>query len=152
MKTRTEVPCLPALPAMPPSRSMKAHLTYELDQIRKQQRRYLLFNKFTCINTKIGKQRGNSYRKNEEISRWKAYTNTWKFNWNILTITDVFLNQKRVNVCDHMIKMGKRESFGKVPLEGSAKQEGRGVQGMERKLIRNHLRLMPGLSLEDRTN
>ena len=31
--------------------------------------------------TKIGNKRGNSYRKNEEISVWKAHTNTWKLNW-----------------------------------------------------------------------
>ena len=34
-----------------------------------------------------------------------AYTNTRKFNWDILTITEVFLDQKRVNVCKHMVKM-----------------------------------------------
>ena len=31
-------------------------------------------------------------------SWWKANINTQKLNWNILTITDVFLDQKRVNV------------------------------------------------------
>ena len=39
-----------------------------------------------------------------EISRWKAHTNTWKLNWNVSMITDVFLDQKRVNVCEHMVK------------------------------------------------
>ena len=52
--------------------------------------------------------------KNEEISGWKAHTNTWKLTWNVLMITDAFLNQKRVNayiyiyslliekdICDH---------------------------------------------------
>ena len=29
-------------------------------------------------NTKIGKERGNSYGKNEEIFRWKAHINTQK--------------------------------------------------------------------------
>jgi hypothetical protein len=29
---------------------------------------------------------------------------THKLLWYVLTITDVFLNQKRVNVCEHMVK------------------------------------------------
>ena len=41
------------------------------------------------ITQKIGKERGNSYRKNEERSGWKAPTNTRKLNWNVSTITDV---------------------------------------------------------------
>jgi hypothetical protein len=32
-------------------------------------------------------------------------------------ITDVFLDQKRVNVCEHTVKTAPCESFGKVPLE-----------------------------------
>ena len=32
------------------------------------------------ITQKIGKEKGNSYRKNEEISRQKTHTNTWKLN------------------------------------------------------------------------
>ena len=32
------------------------------------------------------------------------------------------------------------------------RQEGRGVEGMERKLNGNHLRLILGLCLEERTN
>ena len=39
-------------------------------------------------NTNIGKERENSYWKNEEIAGWKAHKNTWKLNWNISTITD----------------------------------------------------------------
>ena len=44
------------------------------------------------------KRKGKSSPKNVEISRWKAHTNAQKFNWNILTIIDVFFDQKRVNV------------------------------------------------------
>ena len=51
------------------------------------------------------------FKKNEEISRQKAHTNTWKLNWNVLTIPNVFLNQKRVNVCEHMVKKAPHESF-----------------------------------------
>ena len=32
-------------------------------------------------NTKIGRERGNTYRKNEEISIWKAHINTCKLHW-----------------------------------------------------------------------
>jgi hypothetical protein len=56
-------------------------------------------------NTKNWKRKRISYLKNEEISRRKAYTNTRKLNWNILTITDIFPNQKRVNVCEQTVKV-----------------------------------------------
>ena len=63
------------------------------------------------ITQKVGKERGNSYRKNEEISGWKArtharthtHTQKRKLDWNVSMITDVFLNQKRVNVCEYTI-------------------------------------------------
>ena len=38
------------------------------------------------------------------MSGQKAHTNTQKLNWNVSTITDVLLDQKRVNVCEHMVK------------------------------------------------
>ena len=56
-------------------------------------------------NTKIGKLKLNSYQKTEEICGWKAHTNTQKLNWYVLTFTDVFLNQQRVNVHEHTVKM-----------------------------------------------
>ena len=46
----------------------------------------------------MGKERENVYWK-KEISGGKAHTNTRKLVQNILMVTDVFLNQKRVNVC-----------------------------------------------------
>ena len=52
------------------------------------------------ITQNMGKQTEN-LTKNEEISRGKANTNKRKLIRNISTITDVFLNQKRVNVCEH---------------------------------------------------
>ena len=68
----------------------------------------LLNLKYQRYNTKIRKERGKSYWKNEEISGWKAHTNTWKLNWKVSTIRDVFLDQKRVNVCEHTVKMVPR--------------------------------------------
>ena len=50
----------------------------------------------------IGLKRGNFYQKTEEISGWKTHTSTLKLNWNISTITDVLLYQKKINVCKHM--------------------------------------------------
>ena len=49
--------------------------------------------------------------KNEEISGWKAHINTRRPTWNVSTITEVFLNQKRVNLCEHIVKMASGESF-----------------------------------------
>ena len=54
-------------------------------------------------NTKIETHGENSYWENEEISGWKSHINTWKLNWYVLTITDVILNQKRVNLCEHTV-------------------------------------------------
>ena len=42
---------------------------------------------------------------------------THKLIWNVSTIIDVFLDQKRVNVCEHAVKTAPCESFGKVPPE-----------------------------------
>ena len=70
-------------------------------------------------NTTVDKERGNSL------------TNTRKLNWNILTITDIFLDQKRTNVCEHTIKMAPCERFAKVPPEWVWDRKG---GGMERKI------------------
>ena len=67
-------------------------------------------------------------------------------------ITDVFPDHKRVNVGEHTVKTVPRGSFGKVPAVGVRdRKEGR-VEKMEGKFTGNHLRLIPGLCLEDRTN
>ena len=60
--------------------------------------------KYIC-NIKNRKRKGKLLPKNEEISGRKAHTNTWKLNWNILMFTDVFLDQKRVNVCGAVFTM-----------------------------------------------
>ena len=63
-------------------------------------------------NTKIGMKRGNSYWKNEEVTRWSTQMNqksTQKLNWYVLTLTDVFVNHKRINVCDQAVKMAPYE-------------------------------------------
>ena len=65
---------------------------------------YFLFNK-------IGKGKEKLLLKTEEISGGKAHTNTWALIQNILTIIDVFLDQKSVNKCEHMVKRASRESL-----------------------------------------
>ena len=42
----------------------------------------------------------NSYLKNEGISEWKTRINTRKLNWHVSTITYVFINQKRISLCE----------------------------------------------------
>ena len=44
-------------------------------------------------------------------------------------ITDVFLDQKRVNVCDHRIKMALCDSFGNVPPEWVQDRKDVGMEG-----------------------
>ena len=50
-----------------------------------------------------------------KISGWKAYINTRKLNWYVSTITGVFSDQKRLNVCEQAVKMAPRDSFGQEP-------------------------------------
>ena len=48
--------------------------------------------------TKIGIERGQ----NEENTGRKAQINTKKINWQVSTTIDVYLNQKRINVWEHI--------------------------------------------------
>ena len=68
-------------------------------------------------NTKNRKRKGKLLPKNEQISRRLSHTNTRKLDRNILPITDVFLGQKRVNVCEYTVKTEPSESFVEVPPE-----------------------------------
>ena len=52
-------------------------------------------------------------------------------------IADVFLKYKRLNVCEHPIKMVPGKSFRKVPPKWKQDRKGGGVEG---KLNGNHLR------------
>ena len=58
---------------------------------------------FYQVNKKNRKRKEKLVSKNEEVSGQEAHTNTRKLNWNISTITDDFLDQKRVNVCEHTV-------------------------------------------------
>ena len=46
-----------------------------------------------------------------------------------MTITDVFLDQKRVNVCEHTVKMAPCERFWKLPLWWLRNRKGGGDGG-----------------------
>ena len=51
---------------------------------------------------------------------WRIGTRkTWKQYRDILTGKAIFINQKRVNVCEHTTKMASLESLWKVPPGGS---------------------------------
>jgi hypothetical protein len=60
-----------------------------------------------------------------------------------LIITDFFLNQKKVNECEHMVKTAPCELQINATRIGARQKEGRGG---------NYLKLIPELCLEDRTN
>ena len=60
-------------------------------------------------NPKKKRKERDLTKKNEEISGRKVHTNKWKLNWNVSMITDVFLDHKRVNVCEHTVKMAPHE-------------------------------------------
>ena len=94
-------------------------------------------------NTKYGKGKGKLLPKIEEISRGKAHTNTWKLIQNILTVTDIFLNLKRVIVCEHMTRMPSLEFF-KGATRGLCERK-----GWRENIKGNYLRLIPGLCLEE---
>ena len=48
-----------------------------------------------------GKESENSYQELKRSRKGQAHTNTQKLNRDILTGTAIFLNRKRVNVCEH---------------------------------------------------
>ena len=57
-----------------------------------------------------GKKSENSYQEFKRSRKGQAHTNTRKLNRDISTGTAVFLNRKRVNVCEHTTKMASLES------------------------------------------
>jgi hypothetical protein len=61
--------------------------------------------KLTIVQHKIRKRKGKLLTKIEEITVGKAHANTQKLNQNILTVTAIFINQKRMNVCEHTTQM-----------------------------------------------
>ena len=52
-----------------------------------------------------GKESKNSYQELKRSRKGQAHTNTRKLNRDISTGTAVYLNRKRVNVCEHTTKM-----------------------------------------------
>ena len=70
-----------------------------------------------------GKESENSYQELKRSQKGQAHTNTRKLNRDILTGMAVFLNQKRVNVCEHTTKTASLDSLRKVP-PGGCKRDG----------------------------
>ena len=71
-------------------------------------------------NYKIRERKGKTLTTNWRDLRRK---DPWKHMETDSKVTDVFLNQKRVNVCEHPTKMASLESFWKVP-PGACKRMG----------------------------
>ena len=65
-----------------------------------------------------GKESENSYQELKRSRKGQAHTNIRKLNRDISTGTAVFLNRKRVNVCEHTTKTVSLESLQKVPPGG----------------------------------
>ena len=65
-----------------------------------------------------GKESENSYQELKRSQKGQAHTNTRKLYRDFLTGTAVFLNRKRVNVCEHTTKTASLESLRKVPPGG----------------------------------
>ena len=60
----------------------------------------------TILNTKHRKRKDKETLTEKWRDLWRKGTHKHKkLNWNILTITDAFLDQKRVNVPEHTAKM-----------------------------------------------
>ena len=71
-----------------------------------------IFKMFYFITSHIkGKESENSYQELKRSQKGQAHTNTRKQNQDILTGTAVFLNRKRVNVCEHTTKTASLESL-----------------------------------------
>ena len=58
-------------------------------------------------------------------------------------IIDIFLDQKRVNVCEHTVKMAICESFTKVPPEGCKTGSGEDAGKIEWKSSEVNNRAVP---------
>ena len=58
-----------------------------------------------------GKESENSYQELKRSQKRQAHTNTRILNRDISTGTAVFLNRKRVNVCEHTTKTASLESL-----------------------------------------
>ena len=65
----------------------------------------------------MGKESENFYQELKRSQKGQAHTNTRKLYQDISTGTAVFLNQKRVNVCEHTTKTASLERTLPISLE-----------------------------------
>jgi hypothetical protein len=65
------------------------------------------------------------------MKRSPAERHTWtrKLKLNVSTITHFFLDQRRVNVCEHTVKKMPRDSFRKVSPEWVRDRKGETWRG-----------------------
>ena len=55
--------------------------------------------------------------------------NTWKLNWYVLSLIEVFVNQKRINVCEYIaeivhVTVSSKSHQGKKQEEGRSGADG----------------------------
>jgi hypothetical protein len=102
----------------------KRTIWLHFDNILQRGEKYLKIksNIIFVVNTKKWKK-GKLLPKIKRSSEERHTQTPRKLIWYISMITDVFLNQKRVNVSEHTVNGVTRE-FWKVPSGGVARQEG----------------------------
>ena len=84
---------------------------------QQKKKKYTIYLSSHVVNYyKNRNKKANSYRKNEDISRWEAQINTWKLNWYASKFRKVFFNQNRINLCEHIVKMVPRGSLCKTVM------------------------------------
>ena len=74
--------------------------------------RHELWNSVSFHKNRNKKGGNSNWKKNREISEWKAETHTWKLNWHVSTLTEVFLKQKWINVWEHTVKIVPCDNLG----------------------------------------
>ena len=74
--------------------------------------------KIVIFNLQIkGKESENSYQELKRSQKGQTHTNTRKLNRDISTGTAVFLNRKRVNVCEHTTKMASLDASRNISFQ-----------------------------------
>ena len=98
------------------------------------------------LNIKLTQKRENSY---QNMKRSLDEKHTQKHRSYLIYFDN--LNQKRITVCEHMVKMASHEFLKSAIREVRGCKTGRG-EGRRETLNGNYLRLIPGLCLENRRN
>ena len=96
----------------------------------------------TLSKQKIGKEKGNSYRKNEKISRWKVHISTRKLNRNVLMITCLSQSEKSKFMWTHEKKSAMWQFWKSTQGRGWGKIEWKSFEGNARAVSRGQNKLI----------